>query len=428
MKNWLWVAAVVAGCSDDANHRMISDAPAVPPDEKVIDGPDAAQVQVKVIGTDGSPAAGATVYFMSDATTVVATKQTGTDGIASAALQAGYVTLIVPTTLTPTPELVTWGDVKANDKLVFSVAAPATSTVTFTLPAFANAGGYRIQSGCGDTEIPQPGGTGPFTAKATFTCAGPIDLTIESTLGQNALANAYVYVPNQAITDGSTVDLSALTYSPIARRTYTFNNNALAAPITVTDSYNTAKGHVFAQPAQSTAAANPATITIPSGTLPAGAQDLVTGTQVNGSNLRLVETWSNTAGSTFAMDWGAALTPDFATAPAYDVAGHAVNWTSGTAGVAVDFSETEIRVTRANSSWLWLNLNKRSSQILFPVLPDAGATYMPLATDTIAVVQTVVWSVVGGYDAVRANLLGGVGIGPTGTSGTNAATLYRVRG
>ncbi|MFT3695605.1 MAG: hypothetical protein QM831_20885 [Kofleriaceae bacterium] len=424
MRKLLLVVALV-GCGGDDNNRKIADAPAVPPDEHWdIDGQSGPQVTVKLIGTDGQPFAGATAYFTGpDLTTTLATKLTDSTGTAGAEMpNGGYVTLIVPTTISSTQEIITWGDVKSNDKLVYDATVAPTSTVTFTLPRAGNAAAYRIVSGCGTTDIPQPAAGIPFVATATFSCAGPVDLTVESLSAAGGPVNAYFYVTGQAIVDQSQVNLSANTYVTMARRSYSFTNNVLGTSINWIDQFSTATGAVFAQSGTSSAA-NPSGDASSIAVFPTGGQDLVEMSQANGTlGTRLVLNWAAAAPSPFTLDWGASITADFTTAPDFDVAGHAVNWAATSTGQSVDFSETELRVTRGTASWLWLAFNARSTQTLFPVLPDAGATFVPVMTDTVVPLRTAMIHVVGGYDGVRNNVANSFLL-PTGATGTNAASL-----
>ena len=116
----------------------------------------------------------------------------------------------------------------------------------------------------------------------------------------------------------------------------------------------------------------------------------------------------NAAGSnTYALDVGANLMPQIATAPTYSVANHAITWTENATGSATPVAElAEIDYARGSGSdslqVSWHVAAARAGQtITYPVLPTDVASFAPTASDVVTVESLTSVKPPVGYDSVR---------------------------
>jgi len=120
--------------------------------------------------------------------------------------------------------------------------------------------------------------------------------------------------------------------------------------------------------------------------------------------------WGPEAAAT-TLDLGALLLPVVEVAPTIDVSTHAVIWTPASTGATPDLAYTQFNTTRtANddtmTTWRWsIAAPYDGGKVVLPVLPGAGATYNPLATDATSVFDLTTGTLPGGYDVARPTVL-----------------------
>ena len=220
------VIAVVCACGDSKNAPVDTDA-AVPDDGVTADAfePDVplpGHVDVYLLGI--IPEVGTRVVFAAPDNTLIADVVTDASGKASAAMDAGYVTIVRPFPGTATAKIVTTiMGVKAGDSLKISSSAGQVNTVppkaTVNIPAGDDVTGW-LHAPC----VAQNAGIG---------VANPMDVDPEIRCRQNVGILARLHTPTdqftylgaQNLVAGTTYTLPA--WQPTASTTYT-----LAVPAT----------------------------------------------------------------------------------------------------------------------------------------------------------------------------------------------------
>lgn len=184
----------------------------------------------------GVPLAGAPVWFQRMDSTLVLETMTGPDGIASAVLDEGYVSVLF-TTLpddVPVHTLYTYAQARSGDMLVLdgSEGAPATHRITLELPPGFER--YRVVTACSDG----------FVDSATATvflgsCPDTTPLLVGATTTDDTVLG-WLYEPAAAIADGALIDLRTRTFDAPANVTLDlavppYDNAAVLASVLVDD-------------------------------------------------------------------------------------------------------------------------------------------------------------------------------------------------
>jgi hypothetical protein len=402
----LGLGLVLAACGDDGS-RHIDDA-SPPNDDRP--APDMADAPVTVTVTrDGTPVAGATVYFQNADSSLVATVATDVTGNASTVMAAGgFATLVNPYTTATfgiSDALYTWQGVKPGDHLLFHQDTTLGAQMRVTIPTDDTASFYEITGSCpnSSTEIAQPVGGVPQTLQVSMSFFGcdTADVMVVAVDANRDPLSSFM-IPAQTIADQGVLDLSAQTYTTAIARTYTYNNYADANDLEIRDRVASTRGVVFVHEPL-LAAGDPAVVTGHMPALFANQLDVVAARQPQvGLTERDVVEWGNAG---YTTDFASHLLPDFASDPAYDLATHAVAWTTTGGAVTPDLAEVVMFNGHGGRSWQWQVVSPGGSTVTFPVVPTDIFDYNAGAADVPNIVGVGTASVPGGYDAVRGAIL-----------------------
>ena len=417
---------LLAACGDVSNNHHIVDS-ALSGDAQN-DAPGSTSAVTVTMKDSLGAIVNSKVYFQGNDSTLIATVATDANGVASAGMpDGGYVTIVDPDSTT-TGAVRTWAGVKNGDSLIYdtSRAAAVNSTVSFSLPRFpANAFAvtYTVSTPCGSTPnvSPPAGVAGAFPVAVVLTCGPTTDVLVE-VLDPNLKLLDTLFVADQPVSNGATVDYGAKAYVAAVTRNFSLNNNVAAKAWTVTDRFEVAQGGFFTASSTGTAA-NPSTASLIEPALPANTLDLLTLRQVANNTALQIESWGPTGG-TVALDISQMLLPNFGAAPTFDVASHTAVWTQTPNTATADFTEAVLVITRGETpvaAWAMITPNTMSAP--FPVLPGDAATYNVLASDTVrSAVELVKYP--GGWDAARPALFQSSSE-PPGATGTLLTSTYQ---
>lgn len=400
----LLVCCLIA-CGDDGVRHT--------PDAAPHDGPadtaaDAAQQPVTLTVTvGGAPAGGVKVYFLNADSSVVLNTVTDASGVASAVMAAGgSVTAVDPFGSTPSNYLVnTFEGVKPGDQLHLDQAAVTTPiNVTITAPIDATAGisGYEVQTPCGNGQLTSAGsGASPTGTAQLYGCGPTTDLVIIARDSAFQVAD-YIYVHDAAISDGATLDLSAMTYTAAASRAYSFSNIPTGFSVqSYTDAVLTAKGaylQISGNPPSNGSASSIKTM----GAGTHWSQIALVGPAGYGQHLFF--DWGPWA-ATYTTDVGARALPDLTTFPTFDPSLHAAIVSEATSGATPDAFYGVVNANRGNTYWSWIVAAPHATTVALPTLPSDVFDFNMVSTDSPYVSSMTLIKAPGGYDALRPYLL-----------------------
>jgi hypothetical protein len=413
------LACCLTACGDDGV-RHTPDA--TTHDGPSIDGaPDGAGNAVSITTTrNGVPVSGVHVYFLNADNSVVLATTTNANGTASAVMAAGgSVTAVDPYALPafgvpPFDQLYTFTAVKPGDQLKLALANASTAiTVTVTGPADVAATTEYAYSPCAPDGVQlveplppaivaQPSASMPLT-----NCGATTDFLVV-TYDQNNQPLNFAYVPNVAVVDQGTVDLTTATLAGATSKTWTFNNVPALRSLSIEDDLIDPQGKIYA-----TLQETPSDTINPSVTMPVpaftGAAELLQTSYVQ-SNEHLLLDWGPYA-STFTTDVGARALAELTSAPTYDASTHAASITEASGGAPADFTLLFLDATRTadNHQWFWTVAAPHATSITLPTLPTDVYDFNIGSGDTASVDGWANGAVPGGYDAIRAFLLSASG-------------------
>ncbi|MEO6773582.1 MAG: hypothetical protein ABI467_11255 [Kofleriaceae bacterium] len=433
----------LAACGDDSARKIV-DAPAGQPDAPpLIDAPpQVLPVLVSVNNPDGTPVAGAHVYFQNADSSVVGATMLDASGNARQLMNpGGYATALVPNTAPglggPSASYLafTWAGVKPGDHLLLSppsepsASIPTTLTIPLDAANTATITQYEIQSTCSySSYVAPPTGSGATNAAVTYSfwdgCTAA-DVFVVALDGNNQPVSSFA-ISGQPINANEIIDYTAKTYDAAVIRSYTFTNNADAASaISLNDAYLTGRGTLYSGTQAIASAEDPATIAAQAPAQPQGSLDVIQATQSVPSTNRTFLEWGTTGA--YTQDWGGHLLPDFATAPTLDTGTHILGWTTTGGAATADFSLVAVDAFRGSTStrWQWGIAAPAGTQVAFPTLPTDVTDLNVAADDTLRVDQVRIAKVPGGYDAIRGNVFQLAGPAPTGATGTAAYNDYQ---
>ncbi|MDQ3370749.1 MAG: hypothetical protein M3680_35475 [Myxococcota bacterium] len=413
----LCLLATVA-CSDDTKVRHLPDAP--PPPLDALDASTAGPVTL-TITEGGTPIPGVEVIFQDADSTVVLETTTGTNGVASATMDAGgYVTAIQPFLNTPQgiaqADLRTFVGVKPGDQLQLRQPGEQPGVnVTFAGPMDPNAFSYFLYTSCGAQDISGPNGSGsaPGGPVTLFGCGPMIDVILETRDFSGAKLRQIVE-QNIPVTEGTTIDLTARTYTPVPAATFSYANlPATVTSVGVSHHLVTPRGPLLAVFTTQDVVAGAASASIERPTV-TGATMVTTSELLGSSSTRHTVVEWGPASDAYSFDGAGALLPELTSAASLSIPDHRISWTSAAGAQAADLVRLSIGLTRetpALQSWRWqIVAPAAGSAVVLPVLPGAPARFNPVAGDVPNRTQLVVAKVPGGYDAVRASVLAVDGI------------------
>jgi hypothetical protein len=404
------LALLLAACGDDG----VRHTPDAAPHDGHPDSPiDTAGNPVTFTATrDGAPVSGMYVYFQNADSTVVLATTTDANGTASAVMDAGgYVTAIdsfsPPLFGGPPPsQLLTYADVKPGDQLRYArslgntgigvtinaVLDPAASSMSVYSPCLPD--GAQL-GGLAATAIAQP----VSTTTTLYGCGATTDFLLVSYDQNNQPLNT-AFIPNVAVADQGTVDLTAAVLVGADTKTWTFNNGPALTSLSVEDDLLDAQGRTFSTYMETPSDAQNPTLTMP---VPAftGANQLVQTIVATGNSHTLLD-WGPYA-STFTTDVGARLLAEFTAPPSFDPATHAVSISEAATGATADFALTALSASRAadGRTWIWEIIAPHATSIALPTVPTDVYDFNITAADSVQVEGWAAGTVPGGYDAVR---------------------------
>jgi hypothetical protein len=435
------VALVTAACGEEATQGPLPDAPVPTVDARAIDSapdidaappidrpPPGVTVTVTV---GGVPSPGQLVYFQSHDSPTMVGAITDTDGVATGMVQAGdFVTVIDP--LSPVEiggpvHLSTFAGVRPGDHLLRDVPVPVTQgdsiRLTITIPDEQQGYDYVLYSTCGSTPIAR--GSAP-TARARgatrsvsaappltalvqlFGCDDTEDLLVVGSDSEGR-PHSWQYRPNVALTPGRMVTIES--YEPIADQTYAYTALAGTSQVAVTRELRTGQGTLYSVSTHVAVEGTAGSIRLPMPT-PAGVVAVTTSTDVVPSSVSQATVIDWGANTDYALDFAAADLHDYRAAPGFDVASHAVQWTSAAEGQIPALTISSLHVQRIDAGgphvWTWdLVAPWTEGALAYPVLPTTRFDFNPGATDEVAVERLTTAKVPGGYDAVRRRVFAG---------------------
>ncbi|HET7505951.1 MAG TPA: hypothetical protein VFK02_33255 [Kofleriaceae bacterium] len=419
-----WVLGACGG--DDGGVGHLADAPPPPSDGPE---PDAGPVMGPVTLTvtqNGAPRAGVHVYFLNADSSVVATKDTGADGKASAVMVAGgSVTALDPFAPLVRPavgavadnnnDLRTFMGVKPGDDLVLSQTDFVGTTVTFTLSAKAPtiaSNSYLVFTTCGTVSIATDGrGIDPSSEitlpgeNATSDCHGVADIVIEAREfdGESNNVVGALYHENVAVTGGGKVDLSADEYKPFEDVSFRYMHAPQDRLITVERTIGTAHGR-FGDLALSASGLpdieGNASFPFETPAVPGATRIVDTIVDLNGRHHVVESVTSNQ----YTLDLTSVLLPDLRDAPFYNPATQRMSWHEETAAtVRPDATTLGLEILRDNQRWTWAVAAPWTpgGELLLPRLPTDVRDFNPQIKDAINIDTLRNAQVPGGYDKLR---------------------------
>ena len=421
MHKSLLVLALLVGCGDDGVHHL-PDAPGGP-DAATPDAPTSGAVTLTVT-QDGAPRVGVDVYFLAADNALVAKVPTNAQGVASAVMGlGGSVTAIDPFALKSSGrDLRTFVGVKPGDTLRLTTGGTAAQSVatnfTLVLPTDAFASSYEVHTNCGYLFFSSGGGSGSGSGNAIggpstlYGCGATIDILLETFDGNGAALGA-IYKTGVALTEGSTIDLTADAYTtPVPTATVNWANIPAAyTQMNARVGLASSKGFlrdIFLNP--DPVAAGATTVTFPRPTVTGGIA--ITQSQPAPTNFigqQTIMDWAPQGTAPVAIDLANALLPTYSTTPSVSPATRTVTW-AASAGASPDFAWATLSADRlvgqSSTSWDWsIVVPYSSTTFTLPTLPAEIADLNFMATDTVNIFELITAKVPGGYDAVRADIL-----------------------
>lgn len=429
MRQLCFLVGCLAACGDDSVRHT--------PDAAPHDGPiaDTAPLQpvMITITNDGAPQADVQVYFLNADNSVVLSTTTDANGFASAVMAAGGSVTALDPFAGPLPpqtaiaggshELESFMAVKPGDNLFLTNPGehPGTDvTVTAPIDPAAGVASYEVHTSCGGNGLTDPGSGANPTGEMGIglACGAATDFLLITRDANNQVLD-YAYVPNQAISQGAMIDLTAATWTAGSTRTYTYTNvpGTFSSP-NFTDSIQTAQGDMLSL-FNYTSPDEPTSIVTPG----------------IGTHVALTNVFGASVGNHFLADWGpftAAYTADIGARTLHDLNGfpqidrtaHTITIDEAAGGAEPDVMLTAIYTYRQadDTNWYWQIAAPHALTSSMPVLPTDLYDFTIAPTDNADANQLILAKVPGGYDAVRAHVFSfdGPTSVVTGTSGSAA--------
>ena len=395
--------AFAFGCGDEGKVNKLPDAP-LPPD-----APASGTVSIEIL--EGiTPRVGVRVLFQNADSSVVADTTTGTDGKASATMEAGgYVTAIDPFVGLPqgvqTTELRTIAGVKPGDQLRLYERAEegAPLSVDVTVPLDGNAASYTVSTNC---LLDYPVVGGEPTQVQLAGCGATAAFLVETYDSQGAPQSSF-FKQSVPLAAGGAIDLSGETYAAVPDATFSYTN--VAANVTSLSVYGireTPLGSIHEFTAGADVSAGAATVIRKVPAIPNATAATLTAFSGPMYTQHMVAEWGP-ASATYALDATGLFLREFTAPATLDAAAHAVTWMQAADGAQPDFVVVNTYLDRDSGgtlqSWEWQIAAPAASSVVLPVLPDSSPLN-PQPGDTGFFYVTAA-KVPGGYDGIRASVL-----------------------
>jgi hypothetical protein len=404
MKRWL---LLLAACSGHTHHTTDASPLDAPTDSLPISS-DAAPSSVRLrVTMQGHPVANVATVFLSSDGSKSAAVTTDASGTAAALVDpGGSVTAIIHIGMND-DELHTFTAVQPGDALELDLqpAGPAAGgQITMTAATDATAYDYSLYSSCGErtgsidgtfTFVPEGcGPTADFVVSANDTGEQPFEFIVArglSLAGSPAIPGTYAPPRDPA-----------LGYSSIPSVV-----ESIAAHVDVLGAGN---GSVF--PFDNAAPVTGGSITV-HGAIP--------DTAGLGMNMRVSSQLypiSNELGQqgihevvpadqAYNLDVTNAMVPRYVAAPTYDVATRSISWGEAATSTPANLVRARIHVYRDDipygHAWSWeIVAAKNGTNVTFPTLAAvSGFSFIPVASDTVAIDELTTEAIEGGYDTNR---------------------------
>jgi len=403
----LSLLVLLAACGHDQARRANDAAPdgvvadVAASDVSAADADGALPAVTVSVTADGAAVPNVAVVFLNADSSVVLSTTTDTNGAASAVMAAGgSVTVVDAIPGSTRHTLETRLAVQPGDHLEFFSGAttPSSISVNVTAPVDSSMTQYAAYSPCNMNGGALAVGSAQSVqgAIALYGCGATTDVLV---LASNGSGSEFAYAPAVPISDQGTVDLTAATYAPTLRRTYTYSNVPDDLRISVMDIVRSPSGMIYRDYADGPLGASTSmTIAIPAFS---GATDILE-TVVFRSFATLT-----------LLDWGSfgsAVTTDVATRelypftgdPTFDAATRTATIPVDTStGLAPDFSGVALsEQPQTSSSWYWTILTPTAASVTLPTLPVDVVDFDVGSGNSIYVDWTML-RLPGGYDAFR---------------------------
>jgi hypothetical protein len=439
MRQLCLLVCCLAACGDDGV-RHVPDA--APHDGPIADmAPDGPLQPVTVTATiDGAPQAGVQVYFLDADSSLVLSTTTDATGTASAVMAAGGSVTALDPYAGPLPpqtaiaggshSLYTFVGVKPGDNLVLANPGEHPGidvTVTVPIDPAAGVASYEVHTPCGGGNTLTDPGSGASPSGLVGIgpdCGATTDFLIV-TRDDNFQVLDYAYVPDQAISEGATIDLTAATYAAGSTREYSYTNvPATFGSPSFTDAILTPQGDMLAQ-------FNYASPDEPTPVVTAGI----------GTHLSVTDIFGASAGNHHIADWGPytdTYTADLGARTLHDLNGfphldpttHEISLDESAGGAEPDLMLAGIYTYREadNTDWYWQIAAPHATTLAMPALPTDLYDFTIAPTDTFDANQLMLAKVPGGYDAVRAYVFALTGPTSVAQGSSGSAAVEEVIG
>ena len=358
------------------------------------------------------------VFFQNADGSLVLATRTGVDGTANAYMApGGYVTLVDISA--STHHISTWAQVQPGDELVLNGVSPGadpTTTFAISIPIDPGAGFYGLQTSCGAQNVSAAAGTSLVIELGD--CRGRADMFV-FTAGAGF---HYLYGEDVPVKNGGMVTLPP-PYSRMERSTVEVRNAPATTSFMEIKQRLIGEGHSLFEPFQSGFGYGTLQVVDGAGSInfdmplpPAGTMlTEVSPSDGFGLGRQYVARWGRTSATT-TVDLAAIALRRYVTPPRYDAPTHSITWTeeaTGTVASAVLASWTFYR-PEIGGNYQWQIFAPRGADpvVRLPVLPDPQ--YLPREHDVIVQPYPLVnIAIDGGYERIRAKLLGSWAAGKT---------------
>lgn len=385
-----------AACGDDGGNNKV-DAGSNDIDAKVFEDAPSVNDPVKItVKYNGAAKAGVRIHFQNPDSTLIASADTDSNGVASAMMpNGGWVTAVNPFAQTggPSARLWTYGGVQPGDdlQLADSQFNGSNLAVTTASDAAGTVTGYLVGTPCNQS-------TSSTTAVDVYidTSCKPTTDAIVASLDVNDEIVHWA-LATDVDSSGASADLSgtALAGDPTSK-TFTLSNlpgNA-TDPLVGAELY-TAKGRVY----ETEANAATATLKLPAFT---NAFELFHGEVLQDFGGQVFGNWSTFSSTAVTVDLSTRLLKEATSGVTWDQANKTADWTEATTGVTPEFGQADAQIFKTGFGYVdWKVVGPYTpGEVKFPTLPVETQDYNPTASDTVSVDVTV-GKVSTGWDSYR---------------------------
>ncbi|HEX4453870.1 MAG TPA: hypothetical protein VH143_23560 [Kofleriaceae bacterium] len=399
MRAFALVAVIVFACSDSGTQSI--DAPARSPDSG--SPPLDVNAVTVTITSHGAGLAGVKAYFTTADNATTTMRETDATGMTGYDLgSGGYVTVVdaFGKGSDGHHSLQTWAGVMPRDQLVLDDPAGANTNFSYEIDTVASGYEYDATTLCSDG-VPGNGqlfvttGSASAQGASTTACSTPdVYISVED-MGSNLLAG--LWVPAANVGSGS-IDLTADPFVKFVPATYSYTNLPANSQTRFDVEQVNATGTIFTGGLPTpTLGPGTASANVPQAPLFPNMTSLVDTVIITPSDQHDIQTWSQTATTSYSLDVSNVLLPEIMATPTFDYGSGVLAWTAGSGAVPdAVFAQLVFVNDPMVDSWE-LVAPYGSNALQFPTIPGIA----PASTDTL---QTLVqlMKVFDGYDSFRA--------------------------